>query len=159
MARFNLFQRLFRRTASPASGSGRSGGVRGFFQRVFGRRSQTPTPDKNATDYVNQQITDKDRLNQQKFDSFSANNPDMQITRAEWDTMVTTLGTMGNTIEKFGYEAFKQLVQDMHDEGVSLDKADMAYVINESLSIMRNSDRPYTQEDAMDLLRERIFNY
>lgn len=159
MARFNLFQRLFRRTAAPASGSGRSGGLRGFFQRVFGRRSQTPAPAKNAADYVNQQITDKDRLNQQKFDSFSANNPDMQITRAEWDTMVTTLGTMGDTIEKFGYEAFKQLIQDLHDEGKPLDKADMAYVINESLSIMRNSDRPYTQEDAMDLLRERIFNY
>ncbi len=159
MARFNLFQRIFRRSAALASGSAPSGGVRGFFQRIFGGRSQTPTPSKNATDYVNQQITDKDRLNQQKYDSFNANNPDMQITRAEWDTMVTTLGTMGDTIEKFGYEAFKQLVQDMHDEGKTLDKADMAYVINESLSIMRNSDGPYTQEDVMDLLRERIFNY
>lgn len=156
MARFNFFQRIFGRSAAPASGSARSGGVRGFFQRIFGRSA---VPSADATEWVNQQITDKDRLNQQKFDSFSANNPDMQITRAEWDTMVTMLGTMGDTIEKFGYEAFKQLVQDMHDENISLSKSDMAYVINESLSIMRNSDRPYTQEDAMDLLRERIFNY
>lgn len=159
MARFNFFQRIFRRSAAPASGSARSGGARGFFQRVFGGGFQTPAPSKDATEFVNQEISDKDILNTKKYNSFRANNPDMFISKNEWDNMVTILGTMGDTIEKFGYEAFKQLIQDMHDEDVSLSKSDMAYVINESLSIMRNSDRPYTQEDAMDLLRERIFNY
>jgi hypothetical protein len=81
----------------------------------------------------------------------------MNISYEEWDMMVTTLGTMGDTIEKFRYEAFKQLIQDLHDENMSLSKSDMAYVINESLNIMRNSDKTYTQEDAMDLLRERIY--
>lgn len=159
MARFNFFQRIFGRSATPASGSARSGGVRGFFQRVFGGGFRTQAPSKDATEFVNQEISDKDILNTKKYNSFRANNPDMFISKNEWDTMVTTLGTMGDTIEKFGYEAFKQLIQDMHDEDISLSKSDMAYVINESLSIMRNSDRPYTQEDAMDLLRERIFNY
>lgn len=159
MARFNLFQRIFGRSAAPASVSAPSGGVRGFFQRIFGGRSQTPAPSKDATEFVKQEISDKDILNTKKYNSFRANNPDMFLSKKEWDNMVTILGTMGDTIEKFGYEAFKQMIQDMHDEDVSLSKSDMAYVINESLSIMRNSDRPYTQEDAMDLLRERIFNY
>lgn len=158
MARFNFFQRIFGRSAAPASGLARSGGVRGFFQRIFGR-SQTSAPSKDATEFIDQEISDKDILNTKKYNSFRANNPDMFISKQEWDNMVTILGTMGDTIEKFGYEAFKQLIQDMHDEDVSLSKSDMSYIINESLSIMRNSDRPYTQEDAMDLLRERIFNY
>ena len=157
MARFNLLQRIFGRTAAPTSGSGRTGGLRGFFQRVFGRRSQTPTPDKNATDYVNQQITDKERLNMQKYETFLNNNPDMQISYDEWDTMVTTLGAMGDTIEKFGYDAYKELIKDMHDEELKLSKGEMSYYIIQALGKIRNSDKTFSQEDAMDLLRDRIF--
>lgn len=148
----NLFQRIrnFFRPSAPASGSG------GFFSRIF-RRNRTAAPSKNAEEFIRKELTDKEIQNRNKFNSFNANNPDMQLSMNEWDTMVTTLGTMGDTIEKFGYEAFKQLVQDLHDENISLSKSDMAYVINESLSIMRASDKPYTQEDAMDLLRERIW--
>lgn len=127
-----------------------------FLSRLF-RRGQTEAAPKDATPFIQQELNDKDLLNRRKYNSFRANNPDSMITMNEWDTMVTTLGTMGDTIEKFGYEAFKQLVQDLHDENISLSKSDMAYVINESLSIMRNSDKAYTQEDAMDLLRERIW--
>ena len=128
-----------------------------IFYRIFKGRQQTAIPTKNDKKYNEKEISDKELQNRAKYNSFNANNPDMQLSMDEWNTMVTTLGTMGDTIEKFGYEAFKQLVQDLHDENISLSKADMSYVINESLSIMRNSDRTYTQEDAMDLLRERIY--
>ena len=154
----NIFQRignLFSRSASGGSTGGSTGGVRGFFSNLF--KGRTKTPKKDASDFVKQEITDKELLNKRKYDSFNKNNTDMDLTYEEWDTMVTTFGTMGDTIEKFGYEAFKQLMQDLHDENMALSKADMSYVLNESLSIMRASDKPYTQEDAMDLLRERIW--
>lgn len=154
MARFNFFQRLFRRTAAPASGSGRTGGVRGFFQRIFGRSA---APSADATDWVNQQITDKERLNMQKYETFLNNNPDMQISYDEWDTMVTTLGAMGDTIEKFGYDAYKELIKDMHEEELKLSKGEMSYYIIQALGKIRNSDKSFSQEDAMDLLRDRIF--
>lgn len=128
-----------------------------FFTRILRRNRTDIIPETDASEFISQQISDKEIQNRAKFNSFNQNNPDMQLTMEEWNTMVTTLGTMGDTIEKFGYEAFKQLTQDLHDENISLSKSDMAYVINESLSIMRNSDRTYTQEDAMDLLRERIY--
>lgn len=150
----SIFQPRQRATAS----AGREGSTkRNIFQRIFSRRKQTPTAPKKANDFIKQEMSDKDILNKRKFDSFNANNPDLNISYDEWDTMVTTLGTMGDTIEKFGYEAFKQMIQDLHDENISLNKSDMAYVINESLSIMRSSDKMYTQEDALDLLRERIW--
>lgn len=132
-----------------------------FINKIFGKYNKnytgTAIPPKNAEDFIDQEISDKEALNRKKYNSFRAGNPDMFISYDEWDMMVTNLGTMGDTIEKFGYEAFKQLIQDLHDEGTSLSKSDMSYVINESLSIMRNSDRVFTQEDAMDLLRERIY--
>lgn len=139
----------------PVGKSGRSG--LGAFGGIFRKYNQTPTPSKDASAFIDQEISDKEALNRKKYNSFRAGNPDMFVSYDEWDTMVTTLGNMGDTIEKFGYEAFKQLIQDLHDEGTSLSKSDMSYVINESLSIMRNSDKVFTQEDAMDLLRERIY--
>ena len=139
--------------ASPKTGRSGLGALGGIFRKY----NQTPTPSKDASAFIDQEITDKEALNRTKYNSFRAGNPDMFISYDEWDMMVTNLGTMGDTIEKFGYEAFKQLIQDLHDEGTSLSKSDMAYVINESLSIMRNSDKVFTQEDAMDLLRERIY--
>ena len=129
----------------------------GSFGGIFKKYNQTKAPSKNAGAFIDQEISDKEALNRKKYNSFRAGNPDMFVSYDEWDTMVTTLGNMGDTVEKFGYEAFKQLIQDLHDEGTSLSKSDMAYVINESISIMRNSDRTFTQEDAMDLLRERIY--
>ena len=153
----NIFQRIgkiFQRSGKTST----KGTRQGFFTRIFRRgKNQTAAPEKNAADFINKEISDKDIQNRAKFNSFNQNNPDMQLTMEEWNTMVTTLGTMGDTIEKFGYEAFKQLVQDLHDENISLSKSDMAYVINESMGIMRNSDKTFTQEDAMDLLRERIY--
>lgn len=149
----NVWQKIkgfFTRSKAPADPG------RGFFSRIF-RRGRTQAPAADATEYIKKELSDKEMQNINKFNSFNANNPDMNISMDEWETMVTTLGTMGDTIEKFGYEAFKQVIQDLHDENISLSKSDMAYVINESLSIMRASDRPYTQEDAMDLLRERIW--
>lgn len=154
MARFNLFQRLFRRTAAPVSGSARTGGVRGFFQRIFGRSA---APSADATEWVDEQITDKERLNMQKYETFLNNNPDMQISYDEWDTMVTTLGAMGDTIEKFGYDAYKELIRDMHEEELKLSKGEMSYYIIQALGKIRNSDKSFSQEDAMDLLRDRIF--
>lgn len=150
MSVWSRIKGFFTRSAAPAAPR------QSFLSRLF-RRGQTQAPPKDATEYVSKTMTDKEIQNRNKFNSFNANNPDMQLTLSEWDTMVTTLGTMGDTIEKFGYEAFKQVVQDLHDENISLSKTDMAYVINESLGIMRASDKPYTQEDAMDLLRERIW--
>ena len=140
MARFNPFNR-----------------VRNFFQRVFSRFQQTPAPSKNASDYIDQEITDKNRLNMQKYETFLTNNPDMNISYDEWDTMVTTLGAMGSTIEKFGYDAYKELIKDMHDEEVKLSKGEMSYYIIQALGKIRNSDKAFSQEDAMDLLRDRIF--
>lgn len=153
----NIFKRIGnffrRRTVTAPKGTRQK-----FFTRIFQRgKNQTEIPDQDASEFISQEITDKELLNRRKYNSFRANNPDSMLSMNEWDTMVTTLGTMGDTIEKFGYEAFKQLSQDLHDENISLSKSDMAYVINESLGIMRNSDRTFTQEDAMDLLRERIY--
>ena len=154
MSLWSSIKGLFSRSAAPAPAKAPRSGI---LSRIFGGRKQTRAPKKDATEHIKQQITDKDIQNLNKFNTFNANNPDMNLNLQEWDTMVTTLGTMGDTIEKFGYEAFKQLVADLHDENISLNKSDMAYVINESLSIMRNSDKAYSQEDAMDLLRERIW--
>lgn len=123
----------------------------------FRKYNQTPTPPKEAEDFINEEITDKEALNRKKYEGFVAGNPDMNITFEEWDVLVTTLGTMGGIVDKFNYEAYKQLIQDLHDEGPSLSKSDMAYVLIESLSIIRNSEKTFTQEDAMDLLRERIY--
>lgn len=150
----SIFQPRQRATAS----AGREGSTkRNIFQRIFSRRKQTPAAPKKADDFIKQEMSDKELLNMRKYNTFTANNADSNLTYDEWDTMVTTLGTMGDTIEKFGYEAFKQMMQDLHDENLSLSKADMSYIINESMSIMRNSDKTYTQEDAIDLLRERIW--
>lgn len=155
MSVWSRIKGLFTRSAAPASAAApkRSG----ILSRIFGGRKQTKAPKKDASDFIKKELTDKDIQNMNKFNSFNANNPDMNLNLQEWDIMVTTLGTMGDTIEKFGYEAFKQVISDLHDENIQLSKSDMAYVINESLSIMRNSDKAYSQEDAIDLLRERIW--
>lgn len=157
MSLFGKIKKIFAPRQRATASAKREGSTkRSIFQRIFSRRKQTAAPPKKADDFIKQQVTDKDLLNKRKFDTFSANSG-MELSYNEWDTMVTTLGTMGDTIEKFGYEAFKQMIQDLHDENISLNKSDMSYVINESLSIMRNSDRTFTQEDAIDLLRERIW--
>lgn len=155
----SIFVRRSNDMTTRSTGSSRSSGTRsGLFGGIFGKFIRNfSIPSKDASAFIDQEISDKEALNRRKYNSFRQGNPDMFVSYDEWDTMVTTLGTMGDTVEKFGYEAFKQLIQDLHDENVSLSKSDMSYVINESLNIMRNSDKTYTQEDAMDLLRERIY--
>lgn len=155
MSVWSRIKGLFTRSAAPAPAAAPKRSS--ILSRIFGGRKQTKASKKDASDFIKKELSDKDIQNMNKFNSFNANNPDMNLNLQEWDTMVTTLGTMGDTIEKFGYEAFKQVISDLHDENIQLSKSDMAYVINESLSIMRNSDKAYSQEDAIDLLRERIW--
>lgn len=153
MSLWSSIRGLFSRSAPQAPATTQKPSL---WSRIFGGRKQTKAPKKDASDYVKQEVTDKELLNRRKYDTFNTASG-MNLSYDEWDTFVTTVGTMGDTIEKFSYEAFKQLMQDLHDENFALSKADMSYVLNESLSIIRASDKPYTQEDAMDLLRERIW--
>ena len=158
MARFNLFQRLFRRTAAPASGSGRSGGLRGFFQRVFGRRSQTPAPSKDATEFINQTISDKELQDYKKYNSFMQSHPDSNLTISEWRTMVTVMGDMSNTIEQYSKtsDPIVLLFDDMHDANLYFSAEDIEYMIEETSDLIKSTPGSVTQETAMDMLRERI---
>lgn len=128
-----------------------------IIHRIFGGKKQTQAPQKDASEFIKKEITDKEIQNRNKYNSFRAGNPDMQLSYKEWDTMVTTLGTMGDTIDKFGYEAFIQLSQDLHDENISLSSTEMADLINQTVGQIRSSDDIFTPEDAMDLLRENIY--
>ena len=151
MSVWSRIKGFFTRSAAPAAPR------QSFLSRLF-RRGQTQTPPKDAAEYVSKTLTDKEIQNRNKYNSFRAGNPDMQLSYAEWDTMVTTLGTMGDTIEKFGYEAYKQLINDMHEENISLSSSEMSYFITETLSQIRSSDKIFSSEDAIDLLQENIYS-
>lgn len=96
----------------------------------------------------------RDSTNYKKYQTFVQNNPDFaDYEYQDWRDLVETFGSTSSFIDSFSYENVKELHKEITRSNSNVNLAgEMRKVLKE------NKGAGLSREDAIDLLRSKLFN-